>query len=73
MTVKDCDREQLVELKQAYLMALEAEGTLNEIVGENCVSLDMFYKADEIVLDDVIFEYYDGVCFVEEDFCSLMM
>ena len=58
MTVKELNREQLNELKQAYAYQLK----------EDC---DMSYE-DLVnttnIPDDVIFEHYDEINFTEDDF-----
>lgn len=58
MTVKELNREQLNELKQAYAFQLK----------EDC---DMSYEElvnTTTIPDDVIFEHYDGIIFTEDDF-----
>lgn len=68
MNVTELNRDQLIELKQNYLDVLNESGEHEEIVG---VSYNELANADEIVSDDVIFNYYDGVVFSEDDFfCS---
>jgi len=68
MDVTELTRDQLAELKQAYLIELDDEGTLKEIAGMDCVSWGDLANADEIVPDDVVFHHYDGVLFSEDDF-----
>lgn len=72
MNVRDLTREQLTELKQNYLTTLADSGQFAEIMGVDYdePSMGDLANADEIVPDDVIFENYDGVDFVEDDFCS---
>ena len=68
MNVTELNRDQLIELKQGYLEVLNESGEHEEVVG---VSYDELANADEIVPDDVIFNYYDGIIFSEDDFfCS---
>lgn len=68
MNVTELNRDQLIELKQSYLDVLNESGEHEEIVG---VGYDELANADEIVLDDVIFDYYADVIFTEDDFfCS---
>jgi hypothetical protein len=57
MTVRDLNRHQLNELKESYACQLRQDGIS---WGELC-------EAHKIP-DDIIFEHYDGVTFVEEDF-----
>ena len=76
MTARDLPRDCLVELKQNYMMELVDEGTFGEIVyGDASITHpawgDMI-DADEIVPDDVIFEYYDGIDFVKDDFFCML-
>jgi len=56
MNVKELNREQLIILKGRYLDKDED------------ISYGELAAADELVLDETIFEEYDGVEFVEEDF-----
>lgn len=68
MNVTELNRDQLIELKQSYLEVLNESGEHEEVVG---VSYGELANADEIVPDDVIFDYYDGIIFTEDDFfCS---
>ena len=63
MTVYDLNREQLDELKQTYFSQLIDTGDGDEILGDVTCS--------ENIPDEVIFNHYDGIMFVEEDFfCS---
>lgn len=70
MNVQDLSREQIVELKQAYLTRLADEGTFAEVldVDYDEPSCSDLANADDIVPDDVIFEEYDGTDFVDDDF-----
>lgn len=69
MDVRDLSRDELVSLKTAYLVQLANEGLFAEIVGVDydAPSYDDMANADDIVPDDVIFDYYSGVDFCEED------
>lgn len=63
MTVRDLNREQLNELKETYTTQL-AE-TDQEVIGYEGLA-----NATDI-LDDVIFNHYEGIIFSEDDFfCS---
>ena len=53
---------------QAYLVELDDEGMLEEIISTDCVSWGALANADEIVPDDVMFRHYDGVLFSSDDF-----
>lgn len=65
MYVTELNRDQLNELKQAYLCELADCGELEEVVG---VSYNELADADEIVPDNVIFEHYQDIVFSEDDF-----
>lgn len=56
--VQDLNREQLDELKTAYFWQDETQDILPD---------DITFP--EQIPDDIIFEHYDGVCFVPDDFC----
>ena len=60
MTVRDLSREQLDELKTAYFWGEETQNILSDDV-----------ISPEQIPDEIIFNYYDGVTFVDDDFfCS---
>ena len=62
MTVYDLNRDQLIELKQRYLMDTSADGN---------VSYDEMADADELVSDEEIFKASRHLEFVPDDFfCS---
>ena len=67
MTVRELNREQYKELCQRYITEFwtdDAHGTSSPSLGELAC-------ADELVDENVIYNYYEGVNFVEEDFfCS---
>lgn len=61
MTVYDLSEEQIQELKQAYFYSDETQDVLEE--------MKIMFPDD--IPDDIIFNYYDGVWFVNDDFfCS---
>jgi hypothetical protein len=64
MTVRELNREQLDELKQIYACQLRDCGEDEEVMG---ISYQEFVDALRTP-DEVIFEHYDGICFVEDDF-----
>lgn len=76
MTVKDLDRQQMIELKQQYLSELSDEGNLNAVIYDKPeldetsegVSYDELARADELVSDEVIYDHFAGVYFSDEDF-----
>ena len=70
MIVTDLSREQLVELKQNYLYQLSNEGSFAKVLNAdyNEPSYADLANADKIVPDNVVFTYYAGVDFVNDDF-----
>lgn len=70
MTVKELNRDQLHELKQAYYSELVNEGTFAEVMGVNInePSYEMIASIDEYVSDEFIYEHYDRYSFTEDDF-----
>lgn len=73
MTVQELTREQLIELKVAYLFELDSEGTLSEVIygdseDDSRLSWGEIANADNLIPDDVIIEHYNGTAFVPEDF-----
>lgn len=64
MLVHELNREQLNELKEAFVI-MEAENN-----GES-VSLDQLLESHNTISDREVFEYYDGTIFSDYDFsCS---
>lgn len=61
-TVHDLTREQLNELKQAYVCQLYEDRDVLE-----SPSYDEMADSQQIP-DDVIFEHYDGISFTDDDF-----
>lgn len=57
MSVYELTRDQLDELKTAYFYQYEVQDILSE---------DIIYP--EQIPDEVIFNHYDGIMFVDEDF-----
>lgn len=57
MSVYELTRDQLDELKTAYFYQDEVQDILSE---------DIIYP--EQIPDEVIFNHYDGIMFVDEDF-----
>ena len=68
MTVQELSREQLTELKEHYLVELDNCGELEEVAGIDTISYGVLADIDEIVPDEVVFNHYDGIDFVEDDF-----
>lgn len=69
-TVLDCNRDQLIALKQQYLCMLADSGEYREATGfdRDEPAWGDLAAADEIVPDLIIFNYFDGVTFTEDDF-----
>ena len=70
MTVAQLNPNQMIQVKQRYLIELANEGQFAEITG-----LEHPYptwydlaKADQIVPDFVVLRDYDGIDFVDDDF-----
>ena len=63
MDVRELNRDQLEELKSAYFWG---EDTL-EIPKYDALGLPALFPGD--IPDAVIFDYYAGICFVNDDFC----
>ena len=57
MNVEELNRDQLIELKQRYLDEIYY-GISNEELA----------RIDSIVSDEVVFNYYEGITFSEDDF-----
>lgn len=64
MTVKELCPEQYKELCQAYIMAFWAD----DEHGTQSPSYYDLVHADELVAEDVIYKYYDGINFTNDDF-----
>ena len=73
MNVHELTRDQMIELKQAYLVKLDEEGTLNYVLYGNPgddtgLAYDELANADSLIPDEIIFNEYAGYEFVPEDF-----
>lgn len=64
MNVAELNRDQLIELKQAYICQY-----LEDTEGRS-PSWGALAAADNIVSDDYIIDFYGGIVFAEEDFFS---
>lgn len=74
MRVQELNREQLTELKGNYFTELVNEGTFAEVIGRDYDEPSYGDLADinDIVSDEFVFEHYDYVDFVNDDFfCSV--
>lgn len=58
MTVRDLSHDQLSELKSAFFWDDETQDILPETIA-----------VPEEIPDEIIFDHYEGVCFVDDDFC----
>lgn len=69
-TIYDLTREEIIEVKQNYLVLLADEGRFAEVVGVDydAPAWGDLADADTIVPDDVIFEEYADTIFSEDDF-----
>lgn len=70
MTVQELNNEQKKELKGNYLIAMADDGSFSEVADKDYDSpsyADMI-NVDEIVSDDMIYEYYEGIEFTNDDF-----
>lgn len=63
MSVYELNREQLIQLKQNYIMEQ------NEADGKSTYWSDLA-DADDIVTDEEIFGAYGGYAFTEDDFAA---
>ena len=64
MTVRELSHEQYKELCQAYITEFWSDN-------EDGTSSPSYYElacADELVAEDVIYNYYDGINFTDDDF-----
>lgn len=67
MTVRELNKEQLDELKQAYAAQLANCGEDKEVLG---ISYGELADATEIP-DEMVFNHYEGITFSADDFfCS---
>lgn len=65
-TVTDLTRDELTELKGFYLTELVNEGEIEEPSWWDLANID------EIVSDEIVFEYYHDILFTEDDFfCNM--
>ena len=74
MKVRELNRDQLHELKQAYYSELVNEGTFAEVMGVNInePSYEMIVNVDDYINDEFIYVHYEGVIFTDDDFfCSM--
>lgn len=68
--VTELSREQLVELKQAYLTQLSDCGEFAEIVGRDydAPTYEDMANADELISDTDIMNHWEGTTFSDDDF-----
>lgn len=70
MDISELIRDQLIELKERYMIELSNEGTYAEVmqVDHDEPGMIEIATADTLISDEVIFEHYAGICFTEDDF-----
>ena len=68
MTIDDLNRNQLIELKERYMLQLAIEGTYPEIMNSDYPTMDDIANADKLIPDDIILEKYEYTVFSEDDF-----
>ena len=70
MKVKELNREQLSHLKIDYMTELADEGTFFEVMNRDYdePSYDDLINVEQYVPDDIVFNHYDGIDFINEDF-----
>ena len=73
MNVHELTRDQMIQLKQAYLTKLDEEGTLNDVLyndpdDETGLTYDELANADTLIPDAIVYNEYAGYEFVPEDF-----
>ena len=70
MYISELTRNQLIELKECYMIELSDEGIYAEIMNVDWdePSMGEIANADELIPDDVIFYHYEGLTFSDEDF-----
>lgn len=72
LTVKDLSREQLIELKQAFMVRLANEGKYGQYFGVDwdAPSYNELACADDIITDMEMYTHYSGISFVPDDFVA---
>lgn len=70
MNVRDLNREQIIELKERYLVMLADEGNYASVLNVDYdePSQHDLANADDIVPDDIIFTHYEDTDFAPDDF-----
>ncbi|MCR4773044.1 MAG: hypothetical protein K5854_01625 [Prevotella sp.] len=70
MDVRELNKDQLTELKQAYLGQLADSGEFAEVMGVDYdePSYEDLAFVDDKLSDEFIFEHYEGMDFEEDDF-----
>ena len=72
MTVEELSRNQIIELKERYMIELAVSGEYAEVmnVSWDNPSLGEIAEADNLIPDDIILERYQDTVFSEDDFYS---
>lgn len=70
MTISELTRDQMIQLKQAYMSELADCGEFAEVMGRDYdePSYGDLADADDLIPDSLIMERYSDFVFVEEDF-----
>lgn len=70
MTVDELNRNQIIELKEKYMIELAIEGTYAEVmnVSWDYPSMGEIAEADHLISDDIILKKYEGTYFTDDDF-----
>jgi hypothetical protein len=63
MTVRELNPEQLNELR----WALWWDGVADE--DGSVKNIDGFFSSPDAITDEVVYDHYDGINFVNDDFC----
>ena len=70
MKVNELSKQQLTKLKESYLSDLVNEGTFAEVLGvdHDEPSYTDLANVNDLVSDEFLMSYYEGVEFTEDDF-----
>ena len=70
MSIDELSRNQLIELKERYMIELSDNGDYAEVIGVSwdAPSWGEIADADRLIPDDVIFTHYARYTFSDDDF-----
>ena len=68
MNITELNREQIIEVKQRYMVELADDGMYQEVTGNESPSWYDMATADILIPDDVVFDHYAGTEFTADDF-----